>query len=361
VLVIDTVPDGYNSGSSYHLAHIESTGHGHASPEGSQHSLEPGRTSSAESCIERLQSTASSTDAHSEQVEMWISQIRQEMAEAKRRHATKARLLRAQQGLRAMYNTNVFQFLIALLILANFVLTAYQLQVHPQPGTELEEQFERGDMLFTYIFAVELLLNYLAHVGLGFWEDGWNQFDVVVVTICLISLLNSSLDSIKSLRLVRPFRVLRVFARLASLRMLVNAISASILPVANALVIVMIVIAIYAVLGVSFFMDFDPNFATFGQAMFTMFQVATVDEWGNIARTHTEPCPDGNLGCADLGEGTLRLTSALYFMSFILIVSFTLLPVVVAVLLDNFTVATRKEKDKQLMKRHEERNSQQVT
>ena len=78
----------------------------------------------------------------------------------------------------------------------------------------------------------------------------------------------------KSLRLIRPFRVLRLFARLQSLRMLVNAISASIAPVANALAIVMIVIAIYAVLGVSFFMTQDPdNFATFSMAMFTMFQV----------------------------------------------------------------------------------------
>ena len=40
--------------------------------------------------------------------------------------------------------------------------------------------------------------------------------------------------------------------------------------------------------------------------------------------------------------------SSLFFMTFLLIVSFTLLPVVVAVLLDNFTRATQKEKDKLL-------------
>ena len=58
--------------------------------------------------------------------------------------------------------------------------------------------------------------------------------------------------------------------------MLVNAISASIMPVINALVIVMIVIAIYAVLGVTFFSALDPdNFAQFTIAFFTMFQVAT--------------------------------------------------------------------------------------
>jgi len=54
---------------------------------------------------------------------VWYREIRLHMAEAKRRHATKARLLRAQQALRAVYQHNLFQFLIALLILANFVLT----------------------------------------------------------------------------------------------------------------------------------------------------------------------------------------------------------------------------------------------
>lgn len=56
--------------------------------------------------------------------------------------------------------------------------------------------------------------------------------------------------------------------------------------------------------------------------MFTMFQMATLDEWGNMARTHVDE------------QGTLKTLSALFFMSFLLIVSFTLLPVVVAVLLD---------------------------
>ena len=103
-------------------------------------------------------------------------------------------------------------------------------------------------------------------------------------------------------------------------------------------------------------------------------QVATLDGWGSIARAHVEP--ESNI---------MHLSSGVFFMSFLLIVAFTLLPgkqkepyvihkralhhskrelhhskrdlltkllrsVVVAVLLDNFTVATRNEKDKQLLK-----------
>jgi len=66
-------------------------------------------------------------------------------------------------------------------------------------------------------------------------------------------------------------------AGLSSLRMLINALTASLLPVSNAIFIVMIVVAIYAVLGVSFFRADDPErFRTFSQSVFTMFQVLLV-------------------------------------------------------------------------------------
>ncbi len=44
-----------------------------------------------------------------------------------------------------------------------------------------------------------------------------------------------------------------------------------------------------------------------------MPQMATLDEWGNMARTHV-----------DEETGTLLTLSAIFFMSFLLIVSFTL-------------------------------------
>ena len=81
----------------------------------------------------------------------------------------------------------------------------------------------------------------------------------------------------------------------------------------------------------------------------SMFQVATLDGWGTIARSHVDP-----------DTGIMYATSAIFFMTFLLIVAFTLLPVVVAVLLDNFTVATRNEKDKQLLQAKRNLESQKV-
>ncbi len=67
-----------------------------------------------------------------------------------------------------------------------------------------------------------------------------------------------------------------------------------------------------------------------------MFQICTGDAWASeIARPMVET-PDGSL---DAGN-------AIFFVSFIVVVGWTLLQVVVAVLLDNFTEASNAEKQR---------------
>jgi len=70
-----------------------------------------------------------------------------------------------------------------------------------------------------------------------------------------------------------------------------------------------------------------------------MFQVATFDDWGDIARKH-----ENHAGDMDFG-------TSVFFISYLLLMSFTLLPVVIAVLLDNFMQSTRKEKDTLLLQK----------
>jgi hypothetical protein len=74
--------------------------------------------------------------------------------------------------------------------------------------------------------------------------------------------------------------------------------------------------------------------------------VATLDSWGLIVRKQSG------------GEGALRGDSTAYFLTFHLIVSFTLIPVVVAVLIENFTLATKREKDNHLIEMHRELEKQ---
>ena len=275
VLIIKTIPDGFNSVCVFERgvrANVRACVRRHM-----RACAHVNSESALQGCTYYLQFLQTLSDVGGGDVDHWHDEMTEAIETAKENYRLRAAWLAFQGRLQKWYNNNIIQALVGLLIVGNFMLTATQLQLQPEEGSAQWNYFETGDLIFTLVFAVELVINLTAHWCAPFWSDGWNIFDFIVVTICLLSTVFSSLDVFKSLRLVRPFRLLRVFARLASLRMLVNAISASIMPVINALVIVMIVIAIYAVLGVTFFHEIDQeNFSVFTIALFTMFQVENV-------------------------------------------------------------------------------------
>ena len=72
------------------------------------------------------------------------------------------------------------------------------------------------------------------------------MFDFIVVTTSLLAVALASTPGLSSLRLLRAVRVLRLFARLPSLRRIVNALTASLVPVSNAFLIMLLVVSIYS-------------------------------------------------------------------------------------------------------------------
>jgi hypothetical protein len=101
------------------------------------------------------------------------------------------------------------------------------------------------DVLFTAVFAAELLVNMFANWFRRFAYDGWNQLDVIVVTLSLVALGPVSMPA-NVIRVMRAFRVIRLFGRMKSLKDIVGALTASILPVLNALLVLFIVTCICA-------------------------------------------------------------------------------------------------------------------
>ena len=172
------------------------------------------------------------------------------------------------------------------------------------------------DNVFTLVFLVELLVNMAGNLVSKFFSSSWNVFDFVIVTISVISLGPFQMSWIKGVRILRVFRVLRIFGRIASLRALINALAASIGPVMSAMFMCMCVMCIYAIFGVhAFGIQHELYFKTFARAMFTLFQLATLDSWSGLARSMM----DGN-------SDALRLQIAMFFVSFICIEVFILLP-----------------------------------
>mmetsp|Transcript_42423 Transcript_42423/g.86731 ORF Transcript_42423/g.86731 Transcript_42423/m.86731 type:complete len:381 (+) Transcript_42423:198-1340(+) len=153
---------------------------------------------------------------------------------------------RSQERVRRVFHSVHFQSTVALLILANFIAHAAQHQLRPEEGSAMHRTLETLDVAFTGLFTVEVCLNAYGHWARPFFSDAWSVFDLVVVAMALLSFFVSQIPGVSILRVMRAFRVLRLFGRLKALRQIINALTASIVPVLNAFLIMLIVTSICA-------------------------------------------------------------------------------------------------------------------
>ena len=203
------------------------------------------------------------------------------------------------------------------------------------------------EYLFTALFTFELIWNMFCNWFWDFFLSGWNIFDLVVVLTSLISAV-LGLSNIKSVRMLRALRVVRLVKQMQNLRIIVNAVVASIIPVAWAFMVCFMVVAVYAIMGQSFFGDeFPQYYDTLGQSLFTLFSVATMEGWLDVAADMmTSETPGAIMG--------VKQWSVIYLLSFIFVVSYIMTSVVVAVLLENFSEAARVELRKSMESAHED-------
>lgn len=215
------------------------------------------------------------------------------------------------------------QLVVASLICTNFLVNI----IEAQTGGGIVEVLEAVDLVFTALFTGELVLNLFATLFQEFFADPWNYFDTIVVSVGLVTLVVPDLPGGSTLKLMRTFRVFRLFKRIPSLKHLVTSLFKAIPAMANAYVLMTILTSIYAILCVKFFGalggEHEELFGDFFGAMFTLWQVMTGDDWSTITRSIFEP--------SGFPAGV-----ALFFISFQLLITFTMVNVVVCVLVDEF-------------------------
>ena len=148
----------------------------------------------------------------------------------------------------------------------------------------------------------------------------WNWFDFIIVAASSIGLFCSGSSSLVSLRIFRQLRVLRLFTRSQNLKVIIDALLSSVSKLAWTSVFFLIIFYLYSVMGVDFYArDFPQWFGGMGRAAFTLFQVMTFEGWAEISREVME----------------LHPYSWLYFISFIFIVSYTLVNVIVGIIVSS--------------------------
>lgn len=172
------------------------------------------------------------------------------------------------------------------------------------------------DRICLAIFVVELALKLLAY-RFRFFRDGWNIFDFAIVAVSLVPAAQS-LSVLRSLRILRILRVVSVAPRL---RRVVEGFITALPGMASVFLLMGIIFYIGSVISTKLFgADFPQWFGSLGQSAYSLFQIMTLESWSmGIVRPVME----------------VYSWAWLVFVAFIVMSSFTVLNLFIAIIIDS--------------------------
>lgn len=198
-------------------------------------------------------------------------------------------LVKWSNAVEEVVNTPSFGDVIIGFIILNTVFLAAE---HYQQPDWLSFASSIANVIFTIIFALEMVLKLF---GLGIFkyvEDGFNIFDGVIVCVSLFELFFHSESS--GLSVLRAFRLLRVFKIIkswSSLRILLSTVLESLSSITNLGVLTLLFLFINSLLAKQFYsnklMTEDGeesrySFRSTAMSLITFFIILTGENWNEI-------------------------------------------------------------------------------
>ncbi|XP_005393346.1 PREDICTED: sodium channel protein type 9 subunit alpha [Chinchilla lanigera] len=219
------------------------------------------------------------------------------------------------------------------------------------------------NVVFVVLFTGECVLK-LISLRHYYFTVGWNIFDFVVVILSIVGMFLADLIEkyfvsptlFRVIRLARIGRILRLIKGAKGIRTLLFALMMSLPALFNIGLLLFLVMFIYAIFGMSNFAYVKKeagindmfNFETFGNSMICLFQITTSAGWdGLLAPILNSGPPDcdphkvhpGSSTEGDCGNPSVGI---FYFVSYIIISFLVVVNMYIAVILENFSVATEE-------------------
>uniref|UniRef100_H2T0F2 Calcium voltage-gated channel subunit alpha1 I n=1 Tax=Takifugu rubripes TaxID=31033 RepID=H2T0F2_TAKRU len=281
----------------------------------------------------------------------------------------------------------LFDYVVLVFIFSNCITVALERPKILQGS--LERVFLTvSNYIFTAIFVGEMTLKVVS-MGLymgeqAYLRSSWNVLDGFLVFVSLVDIVVSMaggakiLGVLRVLRLLRTLRPLRVISRAPGLKLVVETLITSLKPIGNIVLICCAFFIIFGILGVQlfkgkFFYCLGPdvknitnksdclqanykwvhhkyNFDNLGQALMSLFVLASKDGWVNIMYHGLDAVAVDQQPVTNNNPWML-----LYFISFLLIVSFFVLNMFVGVVVENFHKCRQHQEVEEAKRREEKR------
>ncbi|XP_061092056.1 sodium channel, voltage-gated, type I-like, alpha isoform X7 [Conger conger] len=253
-----------------------------------------------------------------------------------------------------------FDIVIMILICLNMVTMMVETD---DQSEETDNTLHWINLVFIVLFTGECVLKMIS-LRYYYFTIGWNIFDFVVIILSIVGMFLSEVIEkyfvsptlFRVIRLARIGRILRLIKGAKGIRTLLFALMMSLPALFNIGLLLFLVMFIYAIFGMSNFayvkreagIDDMFNFETFGNSMICLFQITTSAGWdGLLAPILNKREPDcdsqqehpGNTYSGNCGNPSVGIC---FFVSYIIICFLIVVNMYIAVILENFSVATEE-------------------
>ena len=218
--------------------------------------------------------------------------------------------------------SSIFEYTIIGLIVFTAGLIAFE--AFPQWMTpSISERFDLIHNIILGAFIVEAAIKLIA-LSPRPWEyfkSGWNVFDFSLIVLSLLPIASQFAMLGRVLRLLR---VLRLINAIPELRIIVETLLKSIPSMFHITILMSILFFIYAVLGFHLFHEHDPtHWRDLAYSLLTLFRIVTLEDWTDVMYKAMELSP----------------AYALYFVSFVIVGTFVVINLFIAVVINNLDEA----------------------
>ena len=262
---------------------------------------------------------------------------------AKRKHTIKdfrKKLVSAKLIAKSTVEKKIYEKLIMGLIIINAILIG--MDTYPNGHNIFGISTSKLSDTFGWVYIADIALRIFAYGRKGFFKNPktevgfWNWFDFIIVACSAIPLLLAFLSpgfNPAVLRTLRLARVLRLLTQSQNIKKVISGFVNAIPSMFSVIILMCLILFVFGVVASNGFGTLMPDeFGTLTKSMYSLFQVMTLESWSNgFARELSKEIP----------------WAKAFFVGFILMTTFAVLNLLVALIVNSMQEAHHKEEQEE--------------